>query len=380
MRVRLAVLPVVLALWLAACETGGPAQRVVTDPAYDTVLTTTVQELDAYWADAFSRISSTAYQPMPDENLSAYYPGQSPDLGACSVPEGQEASNAFACDRHIAWDESWLWELWKSFGRWAPSEVMAHEWGHYIQELRGANYPYDIQQELQADCYAGAFTAATAADGSPSVDELVGTVLAIRDLPFGGPSDNPEYPWTAEQNHGTGPERTLAFGIGYASGDPVHCEELGQFQRVPRLALGGGFALDVPNHTTSEALSDGTQRLGFAERQIDTRVDIGYRDFLAQPLDEASIATYATQLLGPAHERLEAATYQLADAQAARVRYQQTLTDGSVVHGLLLISVGPQGGGISVDAYEPGPAPEDPLAWRTINGMALLAQLGIVEP
>lgn len=370
---------IALAITLASCGTE-PAQRVVEDPAFDAVLDTTIQELDAYWASAFSQISSNPYEPMPPENRSAYYPGEIPDLGTCSVAPGEEANNAFACDRHIAWDEAWLWELWKKYGRWAPSEVIAHEWGHYVQELRGADSPYDIQQELQADCYAGVFAASTAADGSPSPGELVGTILAIRDLPFGGPSDNPSYPWTAEQNHGTGPERTLAFGIGYASADPLHCEELGQFQRVPRLPLAGGFALDVPNHTTSEQLADGTQRLGFAERQLQTLADVAYRDFLVQPLDDTAIADFSTRLLGPTHERLETSTYELGGAQAARVHYQQTLADGNVVHGLLLISVAPQGGGISIDVYEPGPAPVDPLTWRTINGVGLVVQLGIVEP
>jgi uncharacterized protein len=91
--------------------------------------------------------------------------------------------------------------------------LISHEWGHHIQHLidTGANTP--LEQELQADCFAGAFIA-FAADSdwiSPAVAAMaLQLTQAAGDVWWEGTSD--------EAIHGTKADRAIAFMAGQNGG------------------------------------------------------------------------------------------------------------------------------------------------------------------
>jgi hypothetical protein len=74
-----------------------------------------------------------------------------------------------------------------------------------------------IVRELQADCFAGAWSRHVQDQGlleAGDLDEATLAVFSARDVPG--------TPWTDPQAHGSGFERTRAFTDGYESG-PKAC-------------------------------------------------------------------------------------------------------------------------------------------------------------
>jgi predicted metalloprotease len=91
--------------------------------------------------------------------------------------------------------------------------LISHEWGHHIQGLTDTGIASPLEAELQADCFAGAFTA-FAADAdwiSPVVAALaLQLTQSAGDIWWLAPAD--------EAIHGTGAERAVAFMTGQSGG------------------------------------------------------------------------------------------------------------------------------------------------------------------
>lgn len=101
-------------------------------------------------------------------------------------------------------------------GDYAVVVIIAHEWGHAIQAQVDSNTGISIQRELQADCYAGAYSqyALTASkrvvleDGD--IDEATASLFEAGDS--GGGS------WFDGTAHGDGEQRQAAFNNGLNNG------------------------------------------------------------------------------------------------------------------------------------------------------------------
>jgi uncharacterized protein len=133
-------------------------------------------------------------------------------------------------------------------GEFAQPYVLAHEYGHHVQDLVGTEATVDRQRqrdpsqanylsvrlELQADCYAGVWakgaTGTTDSSGqkifkSLTTDDIqqgIDTAGKIGDDTLqqrSGGSINP-----AEFTHGTSADRQKWFSTGYNSGDPKACD------------------------------------------------------------------------------------------------------------------------------------------------------------
>ena len=133
-------------------------------------------------------------------------------------------------------------------GEFAQPYVLAHEYGHHIQDLVGTEAQMrrdqqrdpsqanklSVKLELQADCYAGVWakgaTGTTDASGqkifksitTQDVQEGLDTAAKIGDDTLqqrSGGSINP-----AEFTHGTSAQRQQWFANGYKSGDPKSCD------------------------------------------------------------------------------------------------------------------------------------------------------------
>ena len=86
--------------------------------------------------------------------------------------------------------------------------LLGHEYAHGIQARLGIQHQFTIQQELQADCMAGAYIGDSVRgvqlnleDGD--LDELRAGLVAV--------GDDPGQPWFAEGSHGTAEQRTESF-------------------------------------------------------------------------------------------------------------------------------------------------------------------------
>jgi uncharacterized protein len=91
--------------------------------------------------------------------------------------------------------------------------LISHEWGHHIQNLTDTGVYTPLEQELQADCFAGAFIA-FAADSdwiSPAITAMaLQLTQSAGDVWWEGTSD--------EAVHGTKADRALAFMAGQNGG------------------------------------------------------------------------------------------------------------------------------------------------------------------
>lgn len=127
-------------------------------------------------------------------------------------------------------------QLGGSNGPLAQEYVVAHEYGHHVQNLLGTNRKADsmgsqgaksgsVRLELQADCYAGvwAYHADKGSDAMlepitpDQISQVIQTAQAIGDDKLSGPNSEG---WT----HGSSAQRVRWFENGYAGGDPAACD------------------------------------------------------------------------------------------------------------------------------------------------------------
>ncbi|MEV4756214.1 neutral zinc metallopeptidase [Micromonospora sp. NPDC049559] len=207
-----------------------------------------VNSIQAYWQQAMPQHFGKPYREADTVLFSQ----------AVSTGCGQADSGVgpFYCpeDDHVYIDLTFYQQLADEFG--APGEfaqpyVLAHEYGHHVQDLVGTEAQMRRQQqrdpdnanqlsvrlELQADCYAGAWarnaTGTSDAKGQKifksitdrDIQEGLDTAAAIGDDTIqkksGGRVDESQF------THGTSEQRQQWFRRGYDSGDPKSCDTFG---------------------------------------------------------------------------------------------------------------------------------------------------------
>ena len=121
-----------------------------------------------------------------------------------------QRGNAFFCrvDRGLYFDSLFL-ETEMTRGDMAPVVIVAHEWGHFMQNLASVNDSIPIRHELQADCLAGAYTQYAAGLG---MLEKGDTTEAREGLFRAGSTD---ILWLDPQAHGSPGNRIDSFNWGF---------------------------------------------------------------------------------------------------------------------------------------------------------------------
>ena len=180
------------------------------------LMTAAAEEIGAYWVRAVPEFYDRNY--TPPRFVGAYDPANGANV-TCGGKPNALPGNAFFCipDNYIAWDEPGLMIPLLKKGALAPVFVLAHEWGHSVQHELGVSFQQTIQQELNADCLAGAWAQDAAARGKLTREDFDSAVELLRKV-----QDRAGIPWTDSGAHGTAFERIDNFGKG-VDGGPYAC-------------------------------------------------------------------------------------------------------------------------------------------------------------
>jgi uncharacterized protein len=162
--------------------------------------------IDVYWDAAFSRVG-IAYSSPTIESLDQLL------NTACGRHGPSSAAIYCGLDKTIYLAPDFLAEQNRKVGDYAPIIVLAHEWGHHVQNLLQVEDPADNTYELQADCLAGAYTLDAENQGLLEKGDLAEAVLMSESVgdPAGLPQDQPGA-------HGTDTDRRRAVLRGYLDG------------------------------------------------------------------------------------------------------------------------------------------------------------------
>ena len=220
-------------------------------------------QLHAFWQSVLEGLPlDRPYEPPV--RVSSYASGELPDApcGAFSPPDSWR-NTAMYCpsDRQIVFDETWLRDFQEDVGDFAPAAILAHEWGHHVQESFGSLGP-DIRYELQADCFAGMYLAVTEQQ-EPGL-YVVGRDLAasLQAIFAKADRDYTDDDYWAAGTHGSGPQRIMAMGTGYlpissmASENPLSasaalpwCYGYGEYVNDDRAQIGPYTLVNLPGRT-----------------------------------------------------------------------------------------------------------------------------------
>ena len=191
-----------------------PAKRT---KGYERTVERAIDDIQEFWADEFPALYGGEYEPIPDSRIFAAEPGiELPDCQGETLTYQDAENNAFYCylDNFIAYDDVSLFpQLFRDFGEFSIALVLAHEWGHAIQDRSDNADQATVLKELQADCFAGAWVGHVAAGDSKleieggNLDTGIAAMLQFRDVPGSSPND--------PGAHGSGFDRISAFQQGF---------------------------------------------------------------------------------------------------------------------------------------------------------------------
>lgn len=178
-----------------------------------------VRRIESFWEREFHRISRRHFEPLAGGVFAVRGHEKAPRCGSVTITPHRIADNALYCPSsdQIIFDADGLGrELIHDDGSFALTVIMAHEFGHAIQQRTHVHLT-QLVAENQADCYAGAYAASTDAGrlrnsstpGEKLTRSLLG-LLRLADPPGANPDRGPA--------HGTGFDRVSAFVDGLDDG------------------------------------------------------------------------------------------------------------------------------------------------------------------
>jgi predicted metalloprotease len=204
--------------------------------SYETFASTVLGSTNDAWTKIFSDLHKTYTAPTLVLFRGATQSG-------CGTATSDVGPHYCPLDDTIYLDETFFDELQNRFGAGnadvAQAYVIAHEAGHHVQNQLGAldqvaneaeanpdlANALSVQEELQADCYAGIWAYSLKGENvfqPGEIQEAIDAAGAVGDDRIQAKTTgriNPET-WT----HGSGAARVAAFTKGYESGNMANCK------------------------------------------------------------------------------------------------------------------------------------------------------------
>jgi predicted metalloprotease len=180
-----------------------------------------VNDIQEYWKAVYSESLKGTFRPV-DKLVS--YDSNDPDSPSVCRNATYQLVNAFFTVRCnlIAWDRGVFMPVAKKyFGDMSVTGVLAHEFGHALQQMASLVTRKDptIVREQQADCFAGVYLYWVAAGKSPrftisttdGLDHVLAGLITTRDPIMDADTEN-------DDEHGSALDRVSAFQMGFITG------------------------------------------------------------------------------------------------------------------------------------------------------------------
>lgn len=222
-----------------AVGTGGEATtdgNPCDDAEINSVLCGATEDVQAFWTREFARQGQT-YEATKTVFFSGY------TLTGCGQASAQTGPFYCPADKLVYFDLDFLQQLQDQFGATgdlAAQYIVAHEYGHHIQNITGISGQVTQQEqanpsranewsvglELQADCFAGVWAhdanTRDQFENAQEVNEAINAAEAVGDDRIqeqsGGRVDPDSF------THGTSAQRADWFTRGFETGNPSVCD------------------------------------------------------------------------------------------------------------------------------------------------------------